>query len=426
MMKNLSVLFLIVLSWTSAHAQNWPRFRGPTGQGVSSETDLPRHWSPTSNVVWKTAIPGIGWSSPIVWDDRIFVTSTTEDGASCRLICVDRSSGKILFNREVFRQVPLHKERKNSHATPTPVTDGKKVYVVFSSGSIAAVNFDGSTAWTNHEVKYYSRHGLGSSPILYGNRLIMPFDGSNRVAVPGPWPNNTQEEKLGWRIPWDKSFIVALDAKTGKRVWTAKRGMSRVAHTTPNTLEVDGKTQLISTAGNAIQGFDPQTGDRIWTVYSAGEGVSSSFAMGDGLIFAASGYMEHVLRAVRTGGKGEVTKTHIAWEARKGTPSQSSLLYVRPHLYAVSDGGVVTCYRGTDGKILRQQRIGGRHCASPVFADGHIYFLSESGETAVIKAGPELEVVAKNTIKEKCQASIAVSEGRLFIRSDKHLFCIGK
>ncbi|MBC8868694.1 MAG: PQQ-binding-like beta-propeller repeat protein [Planctomycetes bacterium] len=424
-MKNSRVLFLILLSSGWAHAENWPRFRGPTGQGLSSEANLPLHWSPSSNVVWKTAIPGIGWSSPIVWDDRIFLTSTTEDGVSCRVFCIDRSSGKMLWNREVFRQVPQYKQPKNSHATPTPVTDGERVYAVFSSGGIAALDFDGSIAWTNRDVAFYSRHGLGASPIVYKNLFIMPFDGSNRVAVPGKWPNNTDEEKLGWRIPWDKAFILAVDVKTGKRVWTAKRGMSRVAHTTPNTLEVNGKTQLISTAGDTIQGFDPETGIRIWSMYSEGEGLVSGFAMGGGRIFSASGYMDHVLRAVRTGGKGEVTESHIVWEARKGVPSQSSLLYMKPYLYAISDGGVATCYHDADGKVIRQNRIGGRHCASPVFADGHVYFLSESGETVIMKAGPQLEIIARNTIKERCQASIAVSHGHLFIRSDEHLFCIG-
>ncbi len=424
-MKNALVFFLIVLSAGWAHAENWPRFRGPTGQGLSSEANLPLYWSPTSNVVWKMAIPGIGWSSPIVWDDRIFLTSTTEDGVSCRVFCVDRLSGKTLWNREVFCQVPQYKQQKNSHATPTPVTDGERVYAVFSSGGIAAINFDGSNCWTYRDAKYYSRHGLGASPIVYGNLLIMPYDGSNRVAEPGKWPNNTDEEKLGWRIPWDKAFILAVDAKTGRRVWTAKRGMSRVAHTTPNIIEVNGQTQLISTAGDAIQGFDPDTGARIWSVYSEGEGVTSSFAMGGGLIFSASGYMDHRLRAVRIEGQGEVTESHIVWEARKGVPSQSSLLYVKPHVYGVSDGGVATCYHEADGKVIQQKRIGGNHCASPVFADGHIYFLSESGETVVMKAGPQLEIIARNTIQERCQASIAVSQGHLFIRSVEHLFCIG-
>ncbi len=424
-MKNLLVFFLMLLSSGWAHAENWPRFRGPTGQGHSSEADLPLHWSPTNNIVWKTGIPGIGWSSPIAWDDRILVTSTTEDGVSCRVICIDRSSGKIAWDREAFRQVPQYKQQKNSHATPTPVTDGKKVYAAFSSGGIAALNFDGSIAWTYREAKYYSRHGLGASPIVYKNLFIMPYDGSNRVALPGKWPNNSEEEKLGWRIPWDKAFILAVDTKTGKQAWTAKRGMSRVAHTTPNILEVNGEAQLISTAGDAIQGFDPETGARIWTAYSEGEGVTSTFAMGDGLIFSASGYMDHILRAVRTGGRGEVTKSHIAWKASKGVPSQSSLLYVRPHVYAVSDGGVVTCYDAADGTVIRQNRIGGKHCASPVLANGHIYFLLESGETVVMKTGPQLEIIARNTIDERCQASIAVSQGYLLIRSDKHLFCIG-
>jgi len=424
-MKNALVLFLAVLCAGWAHAENWPRFRGPTGQGLSSKNDLPLHWSPTSNVVWKTAIPGIGWSSPIVWEDRIFLTSTTEDGVSCRVFCLDRSSGKTLWNREVFRQVPQYKQPKNSHATPTPVTDGERVYVVFSSGGIAALDFDGSIAWTYRDVKFYSRHGLGASPIVYKNLFIMPFDGSNRVAEPGKWPNNTDEEKLGWRIPWDKAFILALDVQTGKRVWTAKRGMSRVAHTTPNIIEVNGEAQLISTAGDAIQGFDPETGARIWSVYSEGEGLTSGFAAGDGWIFSASGYMEHILRAVRTGGTEEVTDSHITWEARKGVPSQSSLLYWKSHVYAVSDGGVATCYDATDGNVILQKRIGGKHCASPVLADDRIYFLSEGGETVVMKATPQLEIIARNTVDERCQASIAVSQRQLFIRSDKHLFCIG-
>jgi outer membrane protein assembly factor BamB len=425
MMNKISILLLVVLCTASAHAENWPRFRGPSGQGLSAETNLPREWNPTSNVAWKTAIPGAGWSSPVVWDDRIFLTSATEDGVSCHVFCLDRPTGKILWDREVFRQVPLHKEGKNSHATPTPVADGHRVYAVFSSGGIAALDFEGALVWTNREVDFYSRHGLGASPIVYENLLIMPFDSSNRVAEPGKWPNNTDEEKLGWRIPWDKSFLIALDVQTGKRVWTAPRGMSRIAHTTPNILDVSGKAQLISTAGDVIQGYDPHSGARLWSVKNEGEGVTPTFALGDGRIFAASGFTDNVLRAVSVGGNGDAVESRIVWEARKGVPTQSSISYLKPHVYAVSDNGVVTCYNAADGTIVRQQRIGGNHSASPVLADGYIYFLSEAGETVVMKAGPELEIIARNTIEEKCQASIAVSHGQLFIRSDEHLFCIG-
>jgi outer membrane protein assembly factor BamB len=275
-------------------------------------------------------------------------------------------------------------------------------------------------------VQFYSRHGLGASPIIYNGTLIMPYDGSNKVKAAGKWPDNPPEERLGWQIPWDQSFIVGLDTNTGKRRWTAKRGMSRIAHVTPNILTNGGTAELISCAGDAIQGFDPKTGQCLWTVYSQGEGVTPSFAMGDGLIFTSSGFEKTTLRTVKVGGKGDVTKTHVAWEQRKGAPTQSSLLYVKPYLYAVTDGGIASCYQAETGEIVYQERIGGSFCASPVFADGLIYFLSEQGDTTVVKAGPEFKIVSKNSLGEKCQASIAVSDGALFIRSDKHLFCIRK
>jgi outer membrane protein assembly factor BamB len=334
--------------------------------------------------------------------------------------------GKILWNKEVFQQTPRRKEGKNSYATPTPVTDGRLVCAVFGDGSIVALTYDGSIAWTNREVQFYSRHGLGASPILHDGLLIMPYDGSNPVGAPGVYPKVTDDERLGWQIPWDKALLVALDLKTGRRVWTGHRGSSRIAHITPNVLRDGARTEIISCAGDAIQGFDPKTGERLWTIYSQGEGVTPSFAMGDGLIFTSSGFEATTLRAVRTGGRGDVTATHIAWEQKKGAPTQSSLLYVKPHLYAITDGGILTCYDAKTGDIVYQERVGGSHCASPIFADGRIYFLSESGETAIVKAGAEFKVVARNSIDEKCQASMAVSQQQIFIRSDKNLFCIGK
>jgi outer membrane protein assembly factor BamB len=296
---------------------------------------------------------------------------------------------------------------------------------VFGDGTVVALTIDGSLAWVNRDVKFYSRHGLGASPILHAGLLIMTFDASNDVAAAGQYPNVSTEERLGWQIPWDRSFLAALDVRTGKRVWTGQRGMSRIAHVTPNVLEDNGTAQIISPAGDVIQGFNPKTGERIWTVFSQGEGVTPSFAMGDGLIFASSGFEKTTIRAVRTGGRGDVTATHIVWEQRKGAPTQPSLLYVRPHLFAITDGGVAHCYKGETGEIVWEERVGGNHSASPVFADGRIYFLSEAGETVVIVAGPEFRVLARNTIGERCQASMAISQGHIFIRSDKHLFCIG-
>jgi outer membrane protein assembly factor BamB len=409
----------------SAGAENWPRFRGPTGQGLSSERDLPIQWSAEQNVKWKTAIHGEGWSSPIIWGDRVYVTTVTDANTRARVISLDRATGEVLWDTVVVEIIPLRKERKNSYGSPTPVTDGQRVYAVFGDGTIAAVERDGRVAWTNQEVRYYSRHGLGASPILHEGVLIMPFDGSNRIQTPGDWPKNSDEERLGWQIPWDKAEIVALDVQTGRRAWTGRRGRSRIAHVTPNILVEHGRAQLISCAGDAIQGFDPRTGELQWTVYSRGEGVTPSFAMGDGLIFTSSGFEATTLRAVRTGGKGDVTSTHIAWEQRKGVPTQPSLLYVSPYLHSVTDGGIAHCFAGNTGEMVYSERVGGNHCASPVYADGKIYFLSETGETTVIAAGPEFKILARNPVNETCQASLGISQGNIFLRTASHLYCIG-
>lgn len=420
-------LLLVALTTAAVRAENWPRFRGPTGQGLSSEQDLPLEWSPERGIRWKTPIPGEGWSSPIVWGDRVFVTTVTEAGTQGRVLALDRNTGRVVWDKQVFDLVPMRKEAKNSYATPTPVTDGRQVFAVFGDGSMAALDFSGGVLWTNREIQFYSRHGLGASPILHDGLLIMPFDGSNRIPQAGAWPQVSDEERLGWQLPWDRGFVAAVDAATGRRAWTGRRGKSRIAHVTPNVLVEDGRALVISPAGDAIQAFDARTGELVWNVYSQGEGVTPSFAMADGLIFTASGFEKTTIRTVRTGGRGDVTETHIAWEQRRGAPNQPSLLYVKPHLYSVTDGGIVHCYDAATGEVIYAERIGGNHSASPVYADGRIYFLSENGESAVIAAGPEFKLLARNSIgDERCQASIAISQGHLFIRSDRHLFCVGR
>jgi outer membrane protein assembly factor BamB len=420
--NRLEILFsmisgFVLLTASSLSAENWPSFRGPTGQGVSSEKNLPLKWSGTENVAWKTAIPGEGWSSPIVQGDRIFVTSTTKEGASCHVICVDRRSGKILWNTKVFDQKATKKRNENSYATPTPVTDGKQAYAVFSSGKIVAVDYDGKVAWMNHDVKFYGHHGLAASPILYKDLLIMPFDGSS----------NGENNRVGWKIPWTEAVLQALDTKTGKMRWRGLRGLSRLGHVTPNILRENGKAQIISGSGDAVQGHDPITGKIVWTIYSKGEGVTPSILVGDGLVFSCSGFEAPTIRVIRTGGKGEITKTHMAWEQKKGVPSLASMLYVKPHLYSVTDAGVVTCFAAKTGEIVWQERIGGKHSSAPVYADGHIYFLSEAeGESVILKAGDKFNVVGRNRLDEKCKAMIAISQGQLFIRTEKNLLCIGK
>lgn len=413
----IAVIGLVLsLGTLAANAENWPRFRGPTGQGVSSETGLPLHWSATDNIAWKTPIPGEGWSSPIVFGDNVFVTSTTDEGRTCHVICVDRRTGQVRWDTEVFEQVPRFKRADNSYATPTPTTDGELVYAVYSSGGIAALDMTGKVVWTNHDVSFFSQHGLGASPILCDDLLIMPFDGSS----------DGDDNKIGFKKPWDGAVILALDKKTGDIRWRGRRGLSRLAHVTPNVLRQDGKVQLISAAGDAIQSHDPATGSLLWTVYSQGEGVAPSIVLGDGLVYTCSGFEAPAIRVVRSDGSGDVTKTHIAWEQPQGVPTLASLLLADRWVYSATDSGIVNCFDAKTGEPVWRKRIGGKHAASPILAEGRIYFLSEpDGEATIIEVGPEYKEIARNTLGELCKASMAISQGNIFIRSQNNLFCVG-
>ncbi len=408
------VMFVAIVAGSS-RADNWPCFRGPTRQGISREKNVPVKWSATSRILWKTPIPGKGWSSPIVFGARVLVTTATDKGASFRLVRLDKITGTIVWNKEVLRQEPGHKLRLNSYASSTPVTDGQRVYVLAFDGSLAAVSMDGIVVWTNRDFKYYSEHGLAVSPILYKDLLIVAFDGSSD----GP------DKTVGWQKPWDKAVILALDKSTGAVRWKGQRGLSRIAHVTPQIVSENGHDQLISSAGDVVQGFDLETGKRIWTVSSPGEGVVPSVVIGDGLIFVTSGFGQPTIRAIRSGGKGDVTKTHIVWESRDDVPKIPSMLYVKPFLYLVTEAGVAKCLRAATGEVVWRNRLGGRYSASPIWAEARIYFLSENGTTTVIEAGPEFKVLARNEIGEKCGASPAVSQQHIFIRSENNLYCIG-
>jgi outer membrane protein assembly factor BamB len=250
-----------------------------------------------------------------------------------------------------------------------------------------------------------------------------------------PWDHSIPDGpdlRIGWQIPWDKSFVLALDKNTGKERYRAMRGMSRIGHMTPRILGVDGKPQLVSAAGDIIEGFDPDTGERIWWVYSGGEGVVPSPVFGDGMVFSCSGFPTPVgrqqiypgIRAFKLGGKGDVTKSNLVWEQKKFVPMIPSLLWSDHLLYSVKEDGHAMCLDESDGKILWHQRLDGAYSASPFYADGKIYFLNDNGNTTVIDAGREFKQIAFNELNEPCQASIAASEGRLFIRAEDHLYCI--
>lgn len=393
-------------------AENWTRFRGPNGQGISSEVNLPITWSADDKVAWKTRIPGEGWSSPIVYKQYVFLTTATENGVSCRVICVNRDDGSIAWNTEVHRQKTGPKRRENSYATPTPVTDGERVYAVFYDGTVVSVDFSGKRVWKNREVRFFSLHGLGASPLLPSNGIMS-------------WPSASigDEKRVGWKIPWKNAVILSLDAASGSVRWKGRRGESRVGHVTP--ILIDNGTQLVSAGGDRVQGFDARTGKRIWSIYSQGEGVTPSPVVGDGMIFTSSGFEAPTIRAIRLGGKGDITKTHIAWEQKKGVPALASPLYVAPYLYTITRSNILHCIEATTGKVVWLHRLTGVHSASPVFADGKIYVLSEDGVTLVLRPGSRYNELARNSIGETCLASMAVSQGHFYIRSSKHLYCIG-
>ena len=397
----------------SVQAENWMRFRGPTGQGLSNETNLPVTWSATESVKWKTSLPGKGWSSPIVYEDLIFLTASTEEGVSCQVICLNRKDGSVNWTTEVHRQKPGPMRKQNSYATPTPVTDGKHVYSVFYDGTIIAVDFSGKIVWKNSEIDFFSLHGLGASPIVANGQVIMPFDGSSR-----------DETQIGWKVPWEKAVVLSVDAEDGTVRWKGQRGKSRVGHVTP--ILVDNNSQVISAGGDRVQGFDLDTGNRIWSIYSQGEGVTPSPVVGNGLLYTSSGFEAPTLRAIRLGGKGDVTSTHIAWEQKSGVAALSSLLYIEPHLYSISRDNILHCLEAASGEIVWRQRLDGTYSASPVYADGRIYLLSAEGETLVLRPGAKYEEIATNDLGETCYASMAVSQGNFFIRSAQHLYCIEK
>jgi outer membrane protein assembly factor BamB len=416
MPRQLALVILLLALAGRLLGEDWPQFRGPSGQGLSSETGVPLGWGVDQGFAWKAEIPGEGWSSPIVRGGRVFVTAATEGGQALHLIGLDAESGAVRFDREVVRQrIEGRKEPTNSYATPTPTSDAEHVYVLAFDGSLAAVTLDGTVSWVNRDHRFSGQHGIGVSPRLYDDLVVVPFDGSSDGADP----------MLGWKTPWEEAVILALDRHTGQVRWKGRRGPSRIGHVTPNLAREGDHDVLVSAAGDVVQGFDLRNGERLWTVRAQGEGVVPSIVVGDGMVFSASGWEKPTVRAIRTGGRGDVTQTHVAWESTRNVPMIPSFLLVGPHLFTISESGLAMCLEAASGKVPGRQRIGGNPSASPVYADGRIYFLSEEGVTTVVEATPEMPILATNTIPERCRASLAVSGGRIYLRTESRLYCIG-
>lgn len=397
----LSAVSLLLFASIST-AGDWPQFRGPDGEGHSAEKNLPLTWSETEHVGWKAELPGLGWSSPAIVGKQIWLTTATDDGHSLRVLCVDCDSGKVLHNVEVFhKDEPGSIHKKNSYASPTPVIEGNRVYLHYGALGTACVSTSGDILWTT-TLKYNHRHGPAGSPVLFGDLLILSCDGT------------------------DVQYVTALDKQTGKEVWRTDRE-GKMAYATPLIVPVNGKPQLISPGGEWVQGYDPATGKEIWRVrYPGGYSVVPRPVVGHGLTFVSSSYDTATLYAIRLGGEGDITDSHVVWKLTKGAPHNPSTLLVGDDLYVVSDKGILTCLDAKSGEQHYQERLGGNFSASPLFADGRIYLLDEDGKCTVIAPGKEYKVLAENQLPGRTLASISTADGAMFLRTDTALYRLQK
>ncbi len=404
------MLVLVCALGRLARAEDWPEFRGPTGQGISTAAALPVEWSPTKNVAWKTAVPGAGWSSPAISDGNIFLTTGVNNasgGVSLRALAFDVTTGRALWEREIFSATeasvqPVH--AKNSPASPTPMVEGDRVYVHFGHHGTACLDRAGKILWRNNRLRYDPLHGNGGSPALVGGLLVFNSDGTK------------------------DPFVAALDKTTGELVWKAPRTAEvrqYFSFCTPLVITVGGRTQIITPGSGAVSALDPKDGREIWRVrYGAGYSVVPRPVFAHGLLFIATGFNRADLLAIRADGAGDVTDTHVAWRTTKGAPLTPSVVVVGDELYAVADSGVASCFDAKTGTVHWQERLEGNYSASPIVADGKIYFLSEEGVGTVLKASRTFEKIATNKLDERTLASYAVADGALFIRSAAHLYRI--
>lgn len=389
-------------------AGDWPEFRGPTGQGISTASDLPLKWSSGENVVWRSRIAGKGWSSPVVKGDRVLLTTAVSSGRmqSLRTVCIDARTGKENWNIEVFKQNDGRTHSKNSHASPTPLVDGEHVFVHFGTHGAACLTLDGDIVWKTQKLVYRPQHGNGGSPILVGDLLIVSCDGS------------------------DVQFVAALERSTGKIRWKKDRPQvqrpRKFAFSTPLAIQVDGKTQVVSPGAGMVVSYEPETGREIWKVYYDGYSVIPRPVFSHGLVFVSTSYGSTTLLAIRPTGTGDVTDTHVAWKLSRGAPHTPSPLAVGDELYIVSDRGIATCLDVEKGTVHWQERLGGAFSASPIYADGRVYFQSEEGETIVVRAGTKYDELARNDLKARTLASIAVDAPALLIRTEDALYRIAE
>ncbi|MDX1948844.1 MAG: PQQ-binding-like beta-propeller repeat protein [Pirellulaceae bacterium] len=410
-MPRLALLPLLLFAVPALAEDNWPQFRGPRGDGHSQSVGLPVTWSEKENVKWKTPIHGKGWSSPVVWGNQIWLTTATADGKEDSAICVDKDSGQILFDLKLFeneKPSPLG-NALNCYASPSPAIEEGRVYVTWGSYGTACLDTaTGKVLWQRRDLPCEHFRGPGSSPILFENLLILHFDG------------------------FDFQYVVALDKATGQTAWKTERDVNygtdngdvMKAFSTPLVIEAAGKLQLISPTSKAALAYDPRTGKEIWRVRYTSFSASAMPLFGKGLVFINTGFGKADLLAVKPDGEGDVTNTHIQWTAKKGIGSKPSQLLVGDYIFNVHDSGVANCLSATDGTEIWSKRLGGEFSASPLAAEGRIYYFGQDGNTTVVKAIGEYEELAKNTLDDGFMASPAVTGKALILRTRSALYRI--
>jgi outer membrane protein assembly factor BamB len=414
----LIVASLLVAASVALQGQ-WPQFRGPDGMGTSNSNALPLTWSEEKNVRWRSEVHGRGWSSPVILDNQVWVTTASEDGQERFAVALDQATGKIVHDIKVFT-VPQPPEIHpfNSFASPTPVVEKGRVYVNYGSVGTAAIDtVTGTIVWQRRDLKCDHFRGPGSSPILFRNLLLMHFDGI------------------------DLQYVVALDKETGKTVWQTPRSIDfkdleangkpkgdgdfRKAFATPHIITVGGEPLLISLGGKAAYAYDPLTGKERWRVEErASHTASSRPVAGLGMVFYATGWENSQILAVRPDGRGDLTSTHVVWRYARGVPNKPSLLLVDDLIFMVNDTGIVTALEARTGQAVWQHRVSGMFSASPLYAAGRVYLFDEDGKTTVIQAAREFKVLAENLLDNGFMASAAAAGNALFLRTTKDVYRI--
>ena len=400
---------------------DWPQFRGPDGDGHAQAQTLPIHWSETEGVIWKVPVPGLGWSSPVVSDGRIYVTTAVpseataddnSDGHTLELLCFRAQDGHLVFRKVLFQQAgPVQMHKKNSHASPTPVLYNNTIIVHYGPHGTACTSLEGDIVWTCM-LPYQPQHGNGGSPVLADGVLVICCDGK------------------------DVQYVVGLDPVTGERILKTdrdtnpKKGFSfGTPLWLPASQSGDQRDQVVCPGSDAVFSYNPKTGNELWRFdYPDGYSVIPRPVFGSGLVYICSGYDKPTLYAIRPTGQGNVTDSHGAWTLEQGAPHTPSLLLNNKEIYFVSDRGVATCVDSLTGHEHWRERLGGNFSASPLLAAGNIYFQNENGEAIVIQAGTTYREVSRNELGDgdRTFASYAVDGNRLILRSETSLYCLGK